>query len=69
MLTSLNLENAQYKNLSSFVEDEIKIQQQLKESFNSVNMKRIYDLVNKTKNLNTNNASSSLVDKTKNLKL
>ncbi|XP_065364492.1 uncharacterized protein LOC135957635 [Calliphora vicina] len=67
MLASLNLENSQYKNFSTFVDNEVKIQEQLKEAFNSVNMKQMYELVDKTNNLTTN--ESNLVDKTKNLKL
>ncbi|XP_023300735.2 uncharacterized protein LOC111682965 [Lucilia cuprina] len=67
MLASLKLENSQYKNFSTFVEDEIKIQQQLKEAFNNVNLNKIYELVDKTNNLKTN--ESNLVEKTKNLQL
>lgn len=51
MLTSLNMENSQYKNFSSFVYSETEIQQQVKETFNSPNMDIIYKIADKTNNL------------------
>lgn len=51
MLASLKLENTQYKSFSAFVKDEVIVQQQLKESFDSININKTYDLVNNIKNL------------------
>ncbi|TMW43375.1 hypothetical protein DOY81_011546 [Sarcophaga bullata] len=52
MLASLNLENSQYKNFSSFVDMEVKTQQKLKEALNNINQNKIQDLVHKTNSLN-----------------
>ncbi|XP_005186455.3 uncharacterized protein LOC101888718 [Musca domestica] len=51
MLASLKIENGQYKSLAPFIEDELKVHRQLEDSFKCLNMKEIYELVDKTMSL------------------
>lgn len=71
MLASLNLENSQYKNFSSFVDTEVEMQQKLKEALNNINQNKIQDLVHQTNSLNKTikRNDNDLVDKTYNLKM
>lgn len=48
MLASLKVENSQYKHFVPFLEEELHMQSLLKESFTSLNMKEINELVEKT---------------------
>ncbi|KAM7347099.1 mis12 isoform 1-T3 [Cochliomyia hominivorax] len=54
MLASLNLENSQCKAFSSFVQTEVDIQKLLMESINSINKNKIYEFVDKMKQLKLN---------------
>ena len=71
MLASLNLENSQYKNFSSFVDTEVEMQQKLKDALNNINQNKIQDLVRQTNSLNkiTKRNDNDLVDKTDTLKM
>lgn len=52
MLASLRMENDRYKNIAKFVEDEVCVQRELKESFNNINMKEVHKLAGKIRHLN-----------------